>query len=511
VRVVIKRRQGFLQLSADGTNPLPSELRNPLERMLTYTYVEHLRGRPVYNPYSGEQIRVIAEPRALFTYDGANLLLCQRGYLPRLSKWLAEQGHEVVVELLDQPFPPEVYEEDWASVVSKFTFRPQQDTCLVQIASHDCGVIDAVTAFGKMWLIAMVCCLYPKARIDVIIKPSSVARKMLKLLTAYVANVGLIGDGSSKRGRVTIYMADSLHRSDGQANIVLCDEVHQLCTDNYAEKLARYTRARIYGFTASKETRGDNLHERLEGIVGPTIFYIDYPTAQALGLVAPIVVQWHDVNLDVNPAGGFTDDVARKRHGIWQNDQRNAVIAQAVRPLVLDDQQVLIAVETVEHACFLKRHLPNFQLCYNEGSMDSERRQYFINLGFLPPDEPVMTPARRAWMEDAFETRQLMHTIATGVWAVGVSFDTLQVQVRGEGSRSETKSIQVPGRVCRTAEGKEFGVVIDFMDNFDRGFKSASLERKRSYDGQGWEHYDAQWQPLAATERPRGRRRHRAV
>jgi superfamily II DNA or RNA helicase len=509
LHVLIRRRQGFLQLSADGTNPLPVEVRLPIERMLTYTYVEYLRGRPVYDPQTGEQIRVLTDPRALFTYDVAGLLLCQKGYLPRLSQYLSQQGHEIEIESLDEPFPPEVYQEDWENVYRLFKFRPQQDVCLAQIAAHDCGVIDAVTAFGKMWIIAMVCALYPKARIDIVVKPSSVARKMLKLLTEYIPNVGLVGDGSSKRGRVTIYMADSLHRSDGNAHIVLADECHMLCTDNYVEKLARYARARMYGFTASKETRGDNLHERLEGMFGPTIFFIDYPTAQALGLVSPIVVQWHDVNMDVNPVASVRDDVERKRRGIWQNDHRNSVIANAVRPLVLDNQQILIAVETVEHACFLKRHLPTFELCYNENSMEEDRLRYFIQAGFLSPTEPLMTPARRQWMQDAFEDRRLLHVIATTVWSVGVSFDSLQVQVRAEGSRSETKSIQVPGRVCRVAAGKEYGVVQDFMDNFDRGFRNASLERQRVYSTQQWQHVDAAWQPLFQEEAGHTRRRRR--
>lgn len=653
MQVVIKRRHGFLQLSADGVNPLPVEVRGPIERMLTYTYVEHLRGRPRYNGTTGEQERIRFEPRALFTYDASRLLLCQQGYLPRLQHMLQQQGHAVIYEDLNDPWPARAYEEDWEGVVRAFKFRPQQDVCLQQIAMHDCGVIDAVTAFGKMWVIAMVCRLYSHARIDIIVKPASVARKMRKLLTEFVANVGLVGDGSSHRSRVTIYMADSLHRSDGEAQIVLADECitgdaeiavpggtkklvdvsigsqvmcyggekvvsrrvtnrwakgprkvlhlrteqgrqlrctanhliytaqgwkdagslqpgdqilslagaaadrtypnvcgtsfdrlivveelgveevfdievedchnffangllvhncHQLMTDNYVEKLSRYTRARMFGFTASKETRGDNLHARMEGIFGPTIFYIDYPTAQSLGLVAPIRVQWFDVNMDYNPVENVRDDVQRKRFGIWQNEHRNRVIGGAVRPLVQNDQQILIAVETVEHACYLKKYLPDFELCYNEGSMDTEQMAYYRGLGLLAESEPLMTPERRVWMADAFERRQLMRVIATTIWSVGVSFDSLQVQVRAEGSRSETKSIQVPGRVCRTAEGKDFGIVQDFMDNFDTGFRNASLERRRVYSGQHWSHYDANWNPIYAVETTRGgRRRHRAL
>src|SRR5689334_4207730 len=101
--------------------------------MLTFTYIEHVKGnRPIYNTLTGEQIRVITELRALYDYDGSGLLLCRKGYLPRLQSRLQEFGCEVELQSLDEPFPPEVYEEDWENVLRKFKFRPAQETCLVQ-------------------------------------------------------------------------------------------------------------------------------------------------------------------------------------------------------------------------------------------------------------------------------------------------------------------------------------------------------------------------------------------
>ena len=144
---------------------------------------------------------------------------------------------------------------------------------------HECGVVDAVPAFGKMWVIWMICCLFRQAKIDIVTKRKDVVQSMRTLGTRFVPAIGQVGGGKKTQERVTVYTADSLHRSDYDADIVLADEVHELMTDRYAELLGRYHSARMFGFTASKETRADNAHHRMEAIFGPTIFKLAYQRA----------------------------------------------------------------------------------------------------------------------------------------------------------------------------------------------------------------------------------------
>jgi len=82
--------------------------------------------------------------------------------------------------------------------------------------------------------------------------------------------------------------------------------------------------------------------------------------------------------------------------------------------------------------------------------------------------------------------------IATGVWAVGVSFNSLQVLVRAGGGTSETDSIQIPGRVGRIDPdtGKPCGLLIDVMDEFDSGCLANSRKRRQAYAKQGWMQYN---------------------
>jgi hypothetical protein len=44
--------------------------------------------------------------------------------------------------------------------------------------------------------------------------------------------------------------------------------------------------------------------------------------AESLELVAPVIVQWEDVDNPVNPAAMFKSSVARKRNGVWRHHWR---------------------------------------------------------------------------------------------------------------------------------------------------------------------------------------------
>jgi hypothetical protein len=81
-----------------------------------------------------------------------------------------------------------------------------------------------------------------------------------------------------------------------------------------------------------------------------------------------------------------------------------------------------------------------------------------------------------------------MGAIATPVWATGVSFDGLQVLVRADGGGSETNNHQWPGRVARIdpQTNKSYGILVDFIDRFDRWAYGRSLLRRKTYKKNGW-------------------------
>jgi len=486
-------------VSADGQKPLPAGIYKALERPLFYTFIKFKFGAEAYNKDTGAHEPRTSERRRLFQYDDQGRLVCQKGFRPRLTGMLMQMGLQVEFIDKDDPKDPKIYQAHWDRVFDRFQFRSQQDVCLAQIDMHDYGLIDAPPAFGKTHIMGMIGVLYPKAKIDIVTKRKDVVARHKQLLTSWIPSVGQIGGGKKERNRrVTVYTADSLHHSDFTADFMLADEAHELMTDRLAEQVSRYWRSRNFAFTATPDTRMDNAHHRMEGIFGPTIFKMTQQQAEAHSLVAPVLVQWINVESDFDPALQSTL-VAQKRNGIWRHEFRNELIARAAREHRAQDKQVLILVDTVDHALHIRKHLPEAKLCYAEGGLSTDKRRFFIREGLLEPGE-VMTLPERNSLRHGFERREEMLVIATGVWAVGVSFDSLNVLIRADGGSSETVNVQLPGRVCRidSSSGKQCGVLVDFYDDWNSNFRTKSVTRRRSYHKRGWTQFlsnGAIWAP----------------
>jgi len=482
---VIHRSGPLMCVSGGDGESLPRDVLRLIEGQLVYTHRHYEHGG------RGRGASVRYENRRMFQYDGKGRLICQVGWLQRIVRTLKLRGYEVDVVRDDPPLDrPDCYEQDWDALAAGFEFRKYQDVCIANIAASERGVIDAVPAFGKMWIIWMVCVLYPKAKIDIITRRRDVVASIRNLGIRWVPNVGQIGGGKRIEGRVTVFTADSLHHNLFDADIVLVDEVHEMMTDRYVKLLSRYQHARMYGFTATVATRADNAHARMEAIFGPTIFKISHAEAVRAGLVVPMIVKWLGIDADCNPIAHLQSSTAKKRHGIWRNAARNEAIAEAAKSFVDRGLQTLILVDTFEHMLFLRRLLPEFICCYSEG-VSQERMATWRRMGLLSDDEPRMTAQRRESLRVAFEERRILGAIATGVWAVGVSFNSLQVLIRAAGGVSKTNSIQMPGRVGRIDEktGKKAGILVDCMDYFDNGMLQQSLARRRIYAGEGWSQY----------------------
>lgn len=482
--LLIRKYGSLIDLGVGENGPLPDEALDILRPELTYTYRQFWHGQAGYNPVTGERERVTFEQRLLYRMDGGRLVTCY-GLVPRIVSLLSRHGYRVFVLDNSPPRPrPDAYVPDWEAVRASVTFRPRQLECLEAIANNPGGVIKAPPGFGKTHLIYAISVLYPRAKIDVVIKSKDVAARIVRQLSRDIPLVGMVGGGRRSVGRVTVYTADSLHHSDGDADFLLGDEGHQLVAPRVAEVMGRlYRFSRNYAFTATPTGRFDGADARLELFFGPRIFSMDYDEAVALGLVVPIRVRWLPFRMEMNPIAGATSMTAKKRHGIWRNEARNALIAEDARRNYAD-QQVLILVETVEHAIFLWQHLPEYTLCY-AGIDDAAVRKY-ERWKMLPADFQPMTSRRREEMRQAFEAGTLKKVIATDVWATGVDFARLQVVYSVSGRQSEIWDTQGPGRVSRVYDGKPYGEVVDIVDTFDAGMLAKSRTRYRHYRALGW-------------------------
>lgn len=489
--VLIRRSGNLIELSGGPGSTQPSlhpDVRHVLEPLLTYEHKRFLYGLARLG-HDGRKRHVEVTHKQLYRYDQYGRLLCGFGLLLRVREILQAARIPVAGYIVKRPADhprPDCYLAEKARVLRHFHYKARQEECLDQILTTECGVVWAVTGFGKMVMIAMSCLALPNAKIDIVTKRLRLVNKLHQFLTRYIPSVGQV-DGSHKRqGRVTIYSAASLAHSNCDADVLLCDEGHELLAEEASASLARYRFSRNYTFTASPRGRLDGADIRLESLFGRPIFYLPYPEAVSLGLVVPIRVEWADVLLDRNPCSGMAE-VPKKRWGIWQNDARNRIVADLARKDLADDDQVMVTVETIEHAIHLRKHLPDFTLVYDK--LEPREFRGYQSSGLLPADEPVMTPRRKEWLRQEFEAGHLKKAIATGVWHVGIDPVQLACVVRAEASGSETMDTQIPGRVSRTYApgGKTVGILRDLRDQFDEGLARKAKSRSQNYKVMGWE------------------------
>jgi len=149
------------------------------------------------------------------------------------------------------------------------------------------------------------------------------------------------------------------------------------------------------------------------------------------------------------------------------------------------DTDVLIMVETLDHAFELKALLPDYEVVYGDTADDRfdalNVRQRFGD-SFLAVDGK-----ERSRLRTAFETGLLRKVIATTVWKQGVDFRGLNALVRADGGDSKINHGQIPGRLSRLHDGKDRGLLIDFDDRFDAWAARPSQQRFKFYEKMVWQ------------------------
>jgi superfamily II DNA or RNA helicase len=446
-----------------------------------------------------------------FVRDHKGRLAFPIGFRAKVTELLRKAGHELVVkwvskkehaahqQRLKHNYKPyweriEALEND-TDTANPFEFRFGQREVLEVMTRFDCGRINCPTGWGKGTIIMLLCLLYPHAKIDIVTKNIAVIKQRLfPELALNLPSVGMIGGGVRITGkRVMCISAGSLQHGREDADFVLVDEGHQACSDVYAAKLARYEHARIWMFSASWDMRLDNKDMRAEALAGPVRYNVTYDEAVDHGMVVPIKVYWSDVRGE-NPAEDL-DGVSKKRAGIWRNETRNQIIANDARKYS-EDTQVLITVETLEHALYLKRELPEYKLVYSGQGLSPEDVLWYEE--HFPDEFSVMTEERKKKLTRRFERGKLKKAIATTVWNVGVNFKHLEVLIRADAGGSPINDTQIPGRAARINDKlikdgevtvKEAAIVHDYLDQFDAGLARKAKGRETSYISNGWEQF----------------------
>lgn len=467
-------------------DPTTDRIFELLKPVLSFTETQKARGAEAYSRKKSGRSLFDRIDHTLLELDHKERIATAFGFWRLIRDTLRKHGYEVKFKDLT-PVDPKKLKPYWNNI-KNYELRDNQPEFIKKVLTNRCGRFDCPPGFGKTFMIGLIASLLPKARIDVVTRRVSVLRdRIYPELIQMVGDVGIVGGGKTvKNKRVMCYTVGSMHHAKASdCDILFGDECHELAADNSAAELVRWQNSRNYGLSASNDMRYDGKDLRMHGVFGPIILSVDYEQAKNANMVVPIKVNWSSVVMDYDPCGSH-EDVEKKRHGFWRNEWRNNVIAEDARQYD-DDTQVLITVETLEHAMNLKKLLPDFTLVYREDGLSPQQRSKYAKEGCCKSTEPFMDVDRRQKLTQDFEKGKLKKVICTTVWNVGVSFNNLAVLIRADGGSSSINDIQIPGRVSRTAADKTHGVVHDYLDQFNQGYKIRARNRAKTYDQNRWE------------------------
>jgi superfamily II DNA or RNA helicase len=219
----------------------------------------------------------------------------------------------------------------------------------------------------------------------------------------------------------------------------------------------------------------------VEALFGPVIHVTTYQEAQSRGNVVPIIVVMRSV-LQGPGITSFNSTVIN-RHGIWRNEIRNRLIASDMASFTKNGEQLLVSVGVVEHGLELLRFAPGTPFVYS--NMDLSLRKRYEDKNVIQKGQHPITLHDRERMQSQFERGELRCAIST-CWKRGVDFKQLQVLIRADGTASGIDNIQLPGRLSRTFEGKECGVLVDYLDEFHPTLNRRAKDRMKDYRKRGW-------------------------
>lgn len=412
------------------------------------------------------------------------------GFWPRVKNELESRNIKYTVEDLRNP---DIRPDLDTKALEGIELRDQQDLALALIAKLDCGIIETTTGWGKSFVISLLCKALPTLNIVVTTSSSTVVATLYEYLNKQLpGEVGyLYARGNTTQGkRVVVTTLKSLPNINPEkVNLLLCDECHSCGCNEAGNAIMKFCFARRFGFSASP-VRNDGSRKMLEALFGPVILKVSYQEAVDSGMVTPM--KYTMLTCNKAPSICYNNDipdVVLKRFSYWRNYNRNKAIKDFVCKIKeVYDGQILIMTETLEHAICLHTMLPWFKVAsYGKVDID-ELRQKFPHDKYpkLDLEKYKMTQKQLDIMRSAFAKGSLRYIISTMVMKQGVNFPHLSVLIRCDGAVSAIEGIQIPGRLSRLAENKDFGYLIDIKDTFTPWAASRAERREKLYNEQEW-------------------------
>ena len=146
-------------------------------------------------------------------------------------------------------------------------------------------------------------------------------------------NVGLIMSGRSKPSDdIQVITLDSLHKLEAEdVGVLIVDEMHAASSDTRSQELLRFTKARVWGVSATPDGRFDGKDTVAEGIFGPIVARFTYQDGVKAGCLVPVKVYWIDApepNIGLANYERYKTRDQRYKWGVYNNRPLNDMVGR---------------------------------------------------------------------------------------------------------------------------------------------------------------------------------------
>jgi hypothetical protein len=453
---------------------VPGEVKRLLATDLTYTPTNFVPGGPLGYRRRNKPVR-------LFHRDAKGDLWVPAGLVPLAVRKLEEAGCRVCVEYR--------YSLDERARPSDPVLNAARGTdwdFLAAVAREPRGVVEARGAADVVRLVALLCRLFPHARVMIALNVGlkQMLRLRRRLQRAGAGRVDVLGyyPWPQQGGRLLCSLAHL--DASGKAkhhdfDVVVLPEALQALAPEHTYALTRLPHHRVYGSVPVGAALSGRARLKLQALVGPVI----YRSPDPRGDPAEVVVHWCQPPW-APPAGDVTA-LERKRSAFWGNVSRNDYIAAVARAFSERDEKTLwgcgllladgggitltnrpavtVLVESTEHARALLRRLPGWEV---------------LDAAPTPPG------ARSAFTVQRCKLRPLDRVIVTALAAARLATLDADVLVRA-GPECPLGQPELPGFPPRSV-GPRRVVLVDVADDCDGLARAAVGRRLRDYAARGW-------------------------
>ena len=287
---------------------------------------------------------------------------------------------------------------------------------------------------------------------------------------------GQIAAGKVNIGDVfTVATVQTLSRIDlskiqNEFDCIIVDECQHVCSS--ADKVTQFEKVitslcapYLYGITATPY-RADGLERCMFALLGDIIHKV--PQSAVAGNTVPVRVKFVNTNftpdIDDITDGDGTLNYAKLIGDITENKDRNAVIVEEIQRAA-QNGAVLVLSDRLQHLDALEKRLcaifpyRTARLGIASTKAEKERRAR------------ILTDLNSGALNVVFATYKLAKE--------GLDVPNLRTVVLSCPVKDKTTVIQSAGRVARKADGKEYGTVIDFSDDF--GLLWGYEKKRRGY------------------------------